>query len=36
MEYGDPSILGQEDEVGWNMVIHLYWDKDIYYACLVG
>jgi len=25
-----------EDEVGWDMAIHGYWDKDIHDACLVG
>ena len=25
-----------EDEVGWDMVIHGYWDKDIHDVCLVG
>ena len=25
-----------EDEVGWDMTIHQYWDKDIHDACLVG
>jgi hypothetical protein len=38
----DPVILFHlgcvwfEDEVGRDMVIHGYWDKDIHDACLVG